>query len=718
MQAVPGRGPVTLEINGREVEVGPEFLQLSPDEQNRAVDEIARSLPAARQGNGQAPAPMAEQPTGQPPGVPAYDPGVPGYNPQTGMVERDAMGALGTFGTSTLEGIPILGGMLDRASLAGSAALGSAISGEPYSRVEREMREMRDKGRAENPGSHLAGNVAGAMVTMRPILASPMGSAAFGITGRSLGARTAASAISGGALSGADTLARGGSIGDAGRSAGIGAGIGAAIPGAGVLMGATGRAVADKVGGTFRSLVNPQGEAARRVTQALRIDQAVPGATLSQADVAAAQRAGQPIMAADLGGETTRALARAAANQSPAARSVMERAVSDRFATQGDRITRLVSRLSGGKTDDLLLQAGLRDAAAASNGKAYTAAFARPEAQAMWGRDFAQLMEAPAIQDAARRATSRGANRAAVQGFRAVKSPFVETQNGMALRTRPDGSVAQPTLQFWDQVKRNLDDQIGEAARAGQRSYASDLMALKGRLVGMLDDAVPQYRSARQGAAAWFGAEDAIDAGRQFAKSNRMLPEYQRGILAMKPAEREAFETGFSSELIDQAKNASDRANVVQRMFGSEEARQKIKMAFGAERAREVEAFVRVEVAMDQLRNAFGNSTTARQLIESGVIGGGAWMYTGDWRSGVAAAAVVHGARIAGRRVDGNVMTKTAEMLMSGDPQSIANVVRTASKSPMHMGALDALTKATTMTGRAAIPTMTGGQPSPAYGAR
>ena len=38
----------TLKINGRKVKVGDEFLQLSPDEQNSAVDEIAAKLGVAQ----------------------------------------------------------------------------------------------------------------------------------------------------------------------------------------------------------------------------------------------------------------------------------------------------------------------------------------------------------------------------------------------------------------------------------------------------------------------------------------------------------------------------------------------------------------------------------------------------------------------------------------------------------------------------------------------
>ena len=182
-------------------------------------------------------------------------------------------------------------------------------------------------------------------------------------------------------------------------------------------------------------------------------------------DFAAASRNGQPIMNADRGGETTRALARAAANQSPEARGVMERATSDRFNEQSSRIGRLISRVTGGKTDDLMQVDAIRDAAAAANRPAYQLAESMPAAQNMWNDGFAQLMQAPAMQQAARQATTRGANRAAVEGFTPIRNPFA---------IGPDGRMglagnARPTLQFWNQVKRNLDGMIGKAQRAGDR---------------------------------------------------------------------------------------------------------------------------------------------------------------------------------------------------------------------------------------------------------
>lgn len=620
-----------------------------------------------------------------------------GYNPQTGEMDTSKLGSF-IMGANDL---PVIGPAMKAGGAAIAAGVAAPLSGQSFGQTYDQMRAIQEKALRDNPKTALAGNLVGSTAILAPLGATSLGGQLLGMSG-SLPARIGMSAASNAAMSGADTAIRGGGIGDIAQSAAIGGGIGGAIPAVGAVLKGAGSAIADRVGSFVGGAVNPAGEAGRRVARALATDKKIPGATLSQADIAAAARNGQPLMNADLGGETTRALARAAANQSPGARGAMERIVSDRFADQGSRVGRLVSRLTGGKTDDLMMIDGLRDMASAANKPAYNKAFSSPRAQDMWDQRFAQLMQAPAVQKAAMDATKRGANRAAASGFQAVKNPFVEQNGRFMLRVNRDGSVAKPTLQFWDQVKRNLDGDIGVAQRAGDKTLAADLMALKSNLVNTLDSTVPEYKAARQGAAAWFGAEDAVDAGRMFAKSTRSIPEFKRGILAMKPAEREAFETGFASELIDQARSAGDRTNVITRMFKSPEQRAKMEMAFGPARAREIEAFVRVETAMDAFRNAFGNSTTARQLAEMGVIGGGAWLWTGDYKTGITAAALTQGARYAGKKIDGNVMTKMAEMLLSNDPALVTKAVHSATMSPQYMAAIDALTQIAGASARAA----------------
>ena len=99
-----------------------------------------------------------------------------------------------------------------------------------------------------------------------------------------------------------------------------------------------------------------------------------------------------------------------------------------------------------------------------------------------------------------------------------------------------------------------------------------------------------------------------------------------------------------------------------------------------------------VETAMDRLRGAMGNSTTAQQLAAMGVIGSGVGMYqTGDFGKGAAyglAAMALKGGKI---KADQRVMKRIAEILMSGDPNELKQAVRLATKTPTGMNAIKSL---------------------------
>ena len=143
--------------------------------------------------------------------------------------------------------------------------------------------------------------------------------------------------------------------------------------------------------------------------------------------------------------------------------------------------------------------------------------------------------------------------------------------------------------------------------------------------------------------------------------------------------------------------------------------RERVAIALGPQKARELEAYVRVEGIVDQLRGAVtGNSTTAKQLIAAGVLGGGAGLWTsgGDVQTGLTWAAIAglgrRGLQAMGKRVDDQVMKKVAEMLVSQDPKVLQRAVLNATLSKQHMEALEAIMRGIEVTGRSAALSMTG----------
>lgn len=674
----------TLNINGRKVTVDESFLSLTPEQQNATVEEIAASFQPEQ----------AKKASGR---HLSYEEGLAELQKE----EMDSVsGKIGSGLGGIVEGTMIAGPALMGLLKRGAAGIGSLIDGESYEENLKQADQAYQTAKEVNPGINTAGQIVGAVGSTIPLGATSTGARALGITGPTLGGRVLASGASNAALSAADTAARGGSVNEVAGSGAIGAGIGAAVPVLGSVLSAGGRALNERVQPLVGAITNPTKEANRRVGVALQRDLAAGRqGLLSNTDEAVARGANVPVLNVDRGGETTRALARSVANQSPEARQTIEAMASDRFATQGKRAIDVVKSLAGGQVDDIGFQEGLKLRAQAANRPAYEAAYKAPQAQQVFTPRIQQLMQSPTFQEAVKEVPRRSADRGAVLGQKAVQSPFSVNQAGdFVLKRRADGSIVTPTLEFWDHVQRNLRTRYDLAKRAGDATTASEVDALRKALNNELDTIVPAFGAARKGAAAFFGAEDALEAGRKFANTPKLVPEARKAFQAMKPAEKEAFATGYASELVDKIRSTGDRVNVINSTFKNQSARDSIELVFGPRKAKELEAYVRVEDIVDKIRGSLGNSTTARQLVElglgAGVGAGGGYYLTGDMQGaalGAALGAARGTARFAGQRADAKVMEQMAKILTSPNRGNLAIAVRQAAAQPAYMKALKQL---------------------------
>jgi hypothetical protein len=672
----------TLNIQGKRVKVDDSFLQLSPEDQNKTVDEIASHMAVQTE--------------------PDAKPAVSGRHltfeeGQAALDAEGANGAVGTGLTGLLQGIPIAGPYIVGGLQKGAAGLSSLMDGESYDTNLQQAQNLTNEAERQHPNINMGAQIAGNVGSMIPLGATSLGARALGITGRNLMTRAGASLASGAAISGADTAARGGDAKDVVNSTLIGGGIGGAVPivGAGIKAGLS--AIGDKVYPTIRALTNPDAEAARRVGTAVSRDaSANPSSVMNATDEAAARAGNVPLVNADRGGEVTRALSRSVANQSPEARQIIEKTASDRFGAQSQRAVGFINKVTRGAVDDLAHQENLLNTARATNRPAYLAAENSPQAQSIFSPRIQQLMQSPTFRRAVDLVPRRSADRGAVEGFKEIGNPFTRNSQGAyVLKQAADGSIVSPNLKFWDQVQRNLRSEADKAYRAGDKQTGSEIKALRDTLLGDLDTTVPAFKSARQGAAGFFGAEDALEAGRKFMNTPRSIPEAKKAIAAFKPAEKEAFAVGYASELVDKIKSTGDRMNVINSVFKNQASRESIEMALGPLKAKQIEAYVRVEDLADRLRGAMGNSTTARQLLEMGIgagVGGGAgYGLTGDWKGAAVGALVPKAMKYAGAKADTQVMQSMAKLLTSDNPASLKLAVEAASKNPAYMTALENL---------------------------
>jgi len=689
----------TLNIGGKRVTVDDSFLSLPPEQQQQTVDEIASQI-----GGGQP----------QPEAVPSpYDSGnavrlTGGPGVATPPMRNDLMtSATATVG-GIVNGIPVLGPLAQNAT-DNIMGIGSQLTGGDYGKTVQGLRDRRAQIAQAAPVADLAGNVVGGIAGWGKL--AQMAPEAVGIAGNLL-QRMGNSAATAGTVSALDSAARGGDVSDMVVEGGAGALMGGAIPGIGAGLKAAARPITRPVSDAVRGLLNPKGEAGKAVGSALSRDRANPVARpLSDADEATARTNGQPLLNVDRGGETTRALMRSAANQNPEARSIVEKLAEDRFRSQELRTTGFFRRAFGGDVSDLARKAQIKAQSQPANRVAYDRAMNSTEARAVWTPEIRQLMQSDSFRTAINAAEKRGTDVAAAQGFKAVRNPFVFGQDGsISLRKMPDGSTALPSLQFWDQVKRELDSKIGIAKRAGDNTTFADLTALKQALVRNLDAAVPSYQQARGTAAAFFDAEDAVDAGRKAFASPKAIDESLAAINAMTKAEKDDFALGMVSQMMDDVRAVNNRANLT-RMFDVSARKELMEAALGPAKAKQFEAFIRVEDIMDKVRGSLGNSTTARQLVELGIVGelrntggaGGLGGMAGFAASGgnLSTAATVAMLTAAGRvglravqgKANAQVLQKVAEMLASGDEREISRAIANAQLSQQHMVALEAIQK-------------------------
>lgn len=608
--------------------------------------------------------------------------------------------ALGTGMMGAIEGVPVAGPYIKSGLQKAAAGISSLLDGESYDANLKQAQAITDEAQRAHPYINAGGQVAGAVGSMIPLGATALGARALGMSGPSLIGRIGMSGASNAALSAADTAARGGDVHDSGWSGVIGGGIGAAIPAVGAGIKAGIQAAGDRIAPTVSALTSPDTEALRRVGVAMSRDAAAnPAQMVGAVDEAAARASGVPLVNADRGGEVTRALTRSVANQSPEARGVIEKVASDRFGMQSQRAVNFLNRVVGGNVDDLAYQENLRNVARATNRPAYKLAEDAPEAQSMFSPRMQELMQSPTFRRAVDLVPRKSADRGAVEGFKEIGNPFARNSQGAyVLRKNADGTLVSPNLKFWDQVQRNLRSEGDKAFRAGDKQTGSEIKGLRDALLGELDTTVPAFKAARTGAAGFFGAEDALDAGRSFANQPRSIPEATKAFAKFTQPEKDAFATGYASELIDKIKASPDRSNVINSVFKSQAARESIELALGPQRARQIEAYVRVEDLADRLRGSLGNSTTARQLVELGIgagVGGGAgYGLTGDWKGAALGAVAPRAIQYVGAKADTQVMQSMAKLLTQDSPGALQLAVQQAAKTPAYMDALEKLATA------------------------
>lgn len=568
-----------------------------------------------------------------------------------------------------------------------------------YDETVKRERELNTTAGEQHPIANTVGQIGGAIVL--PVGAGAQAATLPGriATGAAVGAGMGGLAGAGEGVGTADTLVK------AGTGAVTGAALGGAVPVAieGVTRAA--RAVAQPLANTIRGVRNVDDEAARRIAIAaerdLQIDPQAARRLTANEFVANSQNGG-PAAVIDLGGETTKALARSAANTSPEGRAALNKVIDDRFEGQTERVNGWL-RNTFHFPDAEAQQEALTTASRAVNRPAYAKAY-QQGAGGLWDDGLEQISQAPAVQDAIRKATITGANDAAKAGFTPVRNPFTfNRETGrMELRTDSNGTTALPSLQFWDTVKKNLD-----------KVKSPDAQDFARVLREHLDTLVPVYKDARAGAAKFFDAENALEAGQKFVTSKMDNAAARKGLAKMSPIERQLFQDGFVSQYQKMLNEVGDRRSILNKIAESPAARERLELAMGKQKAAEFEAVQRVEGIMDMARSAIqGNSSTARQLAELG-LAGGAYGFSGGVSnpldpSAMMNAALVYGAAKGRNKINERLSRRVAEMLASNDPKVLLRGVKVVTQNRELFNSLRSADKGLARVGGQQAPTSIG----------
>ena len=447
----------------------------------------------------------------------------------------------------------------------------------------------------------------------------------------------------------------------------------------------------------IQSLFAPEQTAEKLIASRLAGD--IP--SMTPEEFASMSAAGEPVMLADVGGRGTREYARTAANLSPEADVMLNEPITQRFLGQTGRVESDIRGMFPDSIDYAQKIESLNQQARRTNRAAYNQAYDEGSS-GVFNDELYNLTQAPAVRDAMKDVGRRAKNQEIFgEPVGDIVDPFAFDKDGQLI-AKEGMSATDANLRYWDIVKQNLDDQVSSLYRQGKNSEARDIKSIRDQLRDTLDDIVPSYGAARKTAADNFGAENAFEAGINFAKWNdpKKVSEGFQAWKGMSDPEKELFARGYAVDLINDAQKVRDNLSVVNKAFmGTTPVdRAKNLMALGPERSAALEARLRTEQIMDNLRTAVqGGSQTARYLAgmkqfmsypaygAAGALAGGSEDLTSP---GALAGLAVRAAK---GKIDAATATQVARLLTSQDPAVVNRIVQMASRNPDALNTLRTL---------------------------
>ncbi len=286
------------------------------------------------------------------------------------------------------------------------------------------------------------------------------------------------------------------------------------------------------------------------------------------------------------------------------AQVIVRNALDNRAAGAGQRITQAADKALGQPVNTIAMADDIIAKRSAAAAPWYEAAYLKP---VPFTRELEDLLKRPSMT----RALGSAQRLAADEG--------IPSQQWFA-NVAEDGTVAirnVPDVRQLDLTKRALDDMISAAKRNDLNNEARILVGIKEKLLGIVDEAVPEYAQARNVFAGPSATLDAMETGKGIFK-NTLTPNELRKLMAdMGEGELEAFQQGARAAVADIMGTARNDANAALATFERGYSQEKLAMLVGKDKADQMLNSLGFERIFRDNRNFItGNSRTApRQQV-------------------------------------------------------------------------------------------------------
>ena len=327
--------------------------------------------------------------------------------------------------------------------------------------------------------------------------------------------------------------------------------------GAGALTGAG-------LSNAVRSVALPSTAGREELAKALAADFQRGKSAMTVDELNAAMKNGTPVTIYDMAGPETKKLLARYADLTPENRTRVaefNEFLNNRKLEAANRTSDYLSapEVFGKPIDAVALQNSVEAAGKETRDRIYGLVRQDPAAASIQPSGFGDILDRPIVRKAMKEAEVTAANNPNFNIIAPKMAPGAAPSPTGLLDEfgRPIMSEAKPAvetagnLSYWDQVKRELQNQETMARRAGDTVTAASAKNARETLVASLDNQVKGYKQARDLASETFGAASAPEAGYGFYGNMNAFKrsEIRKTFDQYSPQQKELFAEGFAHRL-------------------------------------------------------------------------------------------------------------------------------------------------------------------------